>query len=142
MIIVVTFKGTNREFLQSPHCDTNSSPTHTLKWPGRSHVQITCNTLSAHHVQHLVLRATWYEGTAQLLSLVEMTSLMCNFHFSVAVCLVGCLMSQLHASVSQGRICEDKFMCCHTEIEGADQTFHLTHSQYTDSGPTSPSTDP
>ena len=28
------------------------------------------------------------------------------------------------------------------EIEVADQTFYLTHSQYTDTEPTSPSTDP
>ena len=43
-------------------------------------------------------------------------------------------------------ICEciglDNFTCCHTEIEVADQTFHLTQSQYTDIGPASPSTDP
>ena len=59
------------------------------------------------------------------------------------VCLlVGCLTSQQHASVSQGRICSDNFTCCHTEIEVADQTFHLTQSQYTDTGPTSPSADP
>ena len=33
-----------------------------------------------------------------------------------AVCLlVGCLKSQQHASVSQGRICTDNFTCCHTE---------------------------
>ena len=56
--------------------------------------------------------------------------------------LVGCLTSQQHASVSQGRICSDNFTCCHTEIEAADQTFYLTQSQYTDTGPTSPSTDP
>ena len=55
---------------------------------------------------------------------------------------VGCLTSQQHASVSQGRICEDNFTCCHTEIEVADQTFHLTQSQYTDTGPTILSTDP
>ena len=55
---------------------------------------------------------------------------------------VGCLMSQQHASVSQGRICSDNFTCCHSEIEIADQTFHLTQSQYTNTGPTSPSTDP
>ena len=55
---------------------------------------------------------------------------------------VGCLMSQQHASVSQGRICSDNFTCCHTEIEVADQTFYLTQSQYTDTGPTSPSADP
>ena len=59
------------------------------------------------------------------------------------VCLfVGCLSSQQHASVSQGRICTDNFTCCHTEIEAVDQTFHLTQSQYTDTGPTSPSADP
>ena len=56
--------------------------------------------------------------------------------------LVGCLTSQQHASVSQGRICTDNLTCCHTEIETADQTFYLTQSQYTDTGPTSPSADP
>ena len=61
----------------------------------------------------------------------------------VAVCLlVGCLTSQQHASVSQGHICSDNFTCCPTEIEVADPTFYLTQSQYTDTGPTSPSTDP
>ena len=59
------------------------------------------------------------------------------------VCLlVGCLTSQQQASVSQGRICSDNFTCCHTETEVADQTFYLTQSQYTDTGLTSPSTDP
>ena len=56
--------------------------------------------------------------------------------------LVGCLTSQQQASVSQGRICSDNFTCCHTEIEVADQTFYLTQSQYTDTGPTSPNADP
>ena len=37
---------------------------------------------------------------------------------------------------------QTSFTCCHTEIEVADQTFYLTRSQYTDTGPTSPSTDP
>ena len=53
-----------------------------------------------------------------------------------------CLTSQQHASVSQGRICSDNFTRCHIETEAADPTFHLTRSQYTDTGPTSPSTDP
>ena len=53
------------------------SPTHTLKWTGRNHVQIMCNTSSAYHVQvscyvPLGTRATWYEGSAQLLSLTEL----------------------------------------------------------------------
>ena len=58
------------------------------------------------------------------------------------ICLfVGCLTSQQHASVSQGWTCSDNFTCCHTEIEVAGQTFHLTQSQYTDTGPASPSTE-
>ena len=64
------------------------------------------------------------------------------FYVTVSLLLVGCLTSQQHASVSQGRICSDKFTCCHTEIEVADQTFHLPQPQYTDTGPTSPGTDP
>ena len=55
--------------------------------------------------------------------------------------LLACLTSQLQASVSQGWICSDNFTCCHTEIEVADQSFYLTQSQYTDTGPTSPSAD-
>ena len=55
---------------------------------------------------------------------------------------VSGLTSQQHASVSQGGIYSDNFMCCHTEIKVADQTFHLTQSQCTDIGPVSPSTDP
>ena len=55
---------------------------------------------------------------------------------------VGCLTSQQHVSVSQGRICSDNFTLCRTETEVADQPFHHTQSQYTDTRPTSPSTDP
>ena len=40
--------------------------------------------------------------------------------------LVGRLTSQQHAVVSQAQFHEDNFMCCHTEIEAADQTFYLT----------------
>ena len=50
-------------------------------------------------------------------------------------------MSQQHASVSQGRICLYNYTCCQTERGIADQTFYLTWSQYTDTGPTSPSAD-
>ena len=55
---------------------------------------------------------------------------------------VGCLMSQQHASVIQAWICLGNFTCCHTEIEAADPTVYLTQSQHTDTGPTSPSSDP
>ena len=52
------------------------------------------------------------------------------------------LTSPQHASVSQGRICTDNFTCCHTEIKAVDQAFHLTQSQYTDTGPTTSMADP
>ena len=55
---------------------------------------------------------------------------------------VGCLTSQQHQSVSQGRVCTDNFTCFHAETEVADQTIRLTLSQHTDTGSTSPSTDP
>ena len=56
--------------------------------------------------------------------------------------VVGCLTPQQHDRVSQGRICSDKFTCCHTEIEVADQTFYLTQSQYADTRPSSAIADP
>ena len=55
---------------------------------------------------------------------------------------VGCLTSQQQASASQGRICSDNVTRCRTEVEAADPTFYLTQSQYTDTGPISPSADP
>ena len=59
-----------------------------------------------------------------------------------ACLFVGCLTSQQHAGVSQGRICSDNLTCCHTEIQVAGPISHLTQSQCTDTGPTSPSADP
>ena len=53
---------------------------------------------------------------------------------------VGCSTSQQHTSVSRGWICSDSCTCCHTEIEVADRTFHLTQSRKTDTRPTSFST--
>ena len=38
----------------------------------------------------------------------------------VVILFVGCLTSQQHASVPQGRICSDNFTCCHTEIKASD----------------------
>ena len=61
----------SRFFTISPLC-RELSPTRTLMWPGRIRVQIMCNTSSAYLVQHVMLNATWYEGTAQLLNLTEL----------------------------------------------------------------------
>ena len=53
---------------------------------------------------------------------------------------VCCLTSQQQAIVYL-RDGSAQTMCCHTEVEAADQTFYLTQSQYTDTGPTSPHAD-
>ena len=45
-------------------------------------------------------------------------------------------MSLQHGSVSQGQICSDKFMCCHTETEAADAlSTSPTHSFLTTNQP-------
>ena len=58
------------------------SLTRTLNWPRPNRVQITWNTSSAYHVQHVVLRAKLYEGTAQLLSLTELKSHLSELYFT------------------------------------------------------------
>ena len=57
------------------------SPTRTLKWPGLNRVQITCNTSSAYHLKHVVLRTTWCDVTAQLLRLTEFKSRLFELYF-------------------------------------------------------------
>ena len=52
----------------------------------------------------------------------EWTNICIVFWVRRVCLLVGCLTSQQHVSVSQGRICSDSFTCCHTEIQVADQT--------------------
>ena len=56
----VAFKGAIQDFLVSS-LRHELSPTDTLKWPGGSCLQITCNMSCV----------TWCEGTAQLLILTE-----------------------------------------------------------------------
>ena len=65
----------NSRFVTISSLRCKLSPPRTLKWSGRNRVQITCNTSSAYHVQHVLLHATWYEGTAKLSSLTE-----CKLH--------------------------------------------------------------
>ena len=81
IIIIIAFKGAIRDFFTISSQRHELSPTHMLKWPRCNRVQITCNTLSAFHVQHVVLRATWYEGTAQLLSVTELKSHLFQLYF-------------------------------------------------------------
>ena len=74
IIIIIALKGAIQDFFTISSLRREPSPTCTLKWPKRNHVQIVRNTSSAYHVEHAMLRATWYEETAQLLSLTELKS--------------------------------------------------------------------
>ena len=81
IIVIITFKDAIRDFFTISSQCHKLSPTHTLKWSRRNRVQITCNTSSAYHVQHVMLHATWYKGTAQLLSLTELKSHLFELYF-------------------------------------------------------------
>ena len=55
---------------------------------------------------------------------------------------VGWLLNVLANMLVYLRDGSAQFTCCHTEIEAADQTFYLTQSHYTDTGPNSLSAGP
>ena len=71
MIMIITFKGAIRDFLH---------PLAAPRTVSSTHAQVARAQSCANHVQHIerssrasvMLRATWYEGTAQLLSLTEL----------------------------------------------------------------------
>ena len=79
--IIIALKGAIPDFLQSPHCATNrlqhvrSSDPGAIVCKSRATTRrtlITCN----------MSRATWYEGTAQLLSLTELKSHLFELYFT------------------------------------------------------------
>ena len=66
----------------------------------------------------------------RMIIMVMMMMVMMIMMMMDCFCLfVGCLTFQQHASVSQGRICTDNFMCCHTEIEVTVYRYWLNQSQ-------------
>ena len=62
LIIVFALKGTVQDFTILL-CPELSLP-HMFRWPEYSHVQITCNTLSTDHMQHLVYHVVWRDSSA------------------------------------------------------------------------------
>ena len=84
----------NSRFFAISSLRCEPSPTHTLKWPGCSRVQITCHISSTYHVQHVVLLVTWYKGTAQLLSFSEVKLHLFELYFIVS--LLNSLCPILH----------------------------------------------
>ena len=62
--IIITMKGATGGFLTITSLYRKLSPTHTLMWLERSHMQITCNTLGTHHVQHVVCHVVGKDNPA------------------------------------------------------------------------------
>ena len=72
----------NSRFLQSPHSLRRElSPTRTHKWPGYNHVQITCNTSSAYHMQPAVCHLVWRDSSAIKFDRVEIAFILALFYW-------------------------------------------------------------
>ena len=61
-IIIIALKGANQDFFNP--LTAQRTPTRTLKWPRHNRVQITCNTSSAYHVQHVVCHVIQRDSSA------------------------------------------------------------------------------
>ena len=81
-MLIVALKGAIPDFynlLTAPR--TVSSPTHTLKWPGRNRVQITCKTSSARYVQHVVCHVVRRDSSAIKFDRVEIAFILALFYW-------------------------------------------------------------
>ena len=71
-IIIIALKGAMRLFTIRSLC-RKLSPSRTLKWPGHNRVQITCNTLSAYHMQPALYDLVRKDSSAIKSDRVEIT---------------------------------------------------------------------
>ena len=83
MIMIIAFKGTNRDW-QSPHCAANRL----------QHVRSVATQRALITCKHVMLRAKWYEGTAQLWSLTELKLYLFELYF------IGWIIKHDHFSTS------------------------------------------
>ena len=67
IMIIIAFTGAIPDFLQSPHCTANRLQHVHSSGPGA----IVCKSPATHRalVTYNIVRATWYERTAQILNL-------------------------------------------------------------------------
>ena len=77
IILIAALRGAIIEMLTISSLRRELSPTRTLKWPWHNCVQLPCNTSGAYRVHNMSCK-TWYEGTAQLLSLTELKWHLCE----------------------------------------------------------------
>ena len=80
IIIVIALKGAIRDLLQSPHCAANHLQHVRSSGPNA----IVCKSRATHRalITCRMLRATWYEGTAQLLKLTGFKSDLFKLYFT------------------------------------------------------------
>ena len=71
----------NSRFLAISSLRHELSPTRTLKWPGRNHVQITCNTPDAYHLHPAVFHLVRRDSSAVKLDRVEITFILALFYW-------------------------------------------------------------
>ena len=81
IIIIIALRGAIWDFLQCPHCAANLLQHVRSNGPGAIMCKSRACTTSAYYMQHVVLRATQYERTAQLLNLTEFKSLLFELYF-------------------------------------------------------------
>ena len=106
-----------------------------------SYTRCTASWISCCVWHRAILIKSW--GTKQQKQMLKQSNCTTYTRLLCSPVAVVCWLLNVPATcVSQGWICSDNFTCCHSEIEFADQNFHLIQSQYTDTRPTSPSTDP
>ena len=70
-----------RDFFTISSLSRELSPTRTLKWPGRSRVQITCNTSGASHVQRVVCHVVRRDSSTIKFDRVDITFILVEFYW-------------------------------------------------------------
>ena len=80
MMVIITLKSAVRDFLQPPYCVPNC-PQHLFIWPGPNSMQITCNTLNAHHVQYVVSPVVRWDSSAIKFDRAEIAIILASFYW-------------------------------------------------------------
>ena len=80
IMITIALKGAIRDFCTISLLRRELSPALTLKWPGRSLVETTCNTSGAHHAQH-VCHEVQRDNSAIKLTRVEIEFILSLFYW-------------------------------------------------------------
>ena len=76
----IRIESRNSRFFTISSLRRKLSPTRTLNWPGSNLVQITCNSQSAHHVQHVVCHLVRRDSSAIKIGRVKIAFISALFY--------------------------------------------------------------